>query len=127
MFDLVLLLVQLSGSEEVVGGLVILHSPNQQQHPETIRLYLQSPRTDSPPCNPTLYNLCDLKHLFHSTKYHTLCRPRKSTFRGERFTGASLTVRENADVVSVDAALSELGDIFKDFRKLGRMWFENLE
>ena len=56
---------------------------------------------------------------------HTLGRVQSPTFHSERFVRSSLTIRKNTDVVPVDAALSKLRDVFKDFR-LGRMWVEDL-
>ena len=118
MFDLVLLLVQLPGSKEVVDRLVILHGLIQRQYSRTTDYTYNFQELTLHSVLPTFlpHHLRDLEHLFHRTRYHTFCRLRNTTFHSEGFTGASLAICENADVISVDTALSELRDIFEDFR-----------
>ena len=128
MFNLVLLLVQLPRPKEVINGLVILYrtisaTNNVPECDWTYDLQKLALHFVLPTFLP--HHLRDLEYLFHGTRNHTLGRLRNPTFHSERFAGASLTVRKNADVVPVNTALSELRDVFKNFR-LGRAWFKDL-
>ena len=127
-FDLVLLLVQLPSSEKVVDRLVILAMPINDTIPEPRDYAYDFQKLALHLVLPTflLHHPRDPEYLFHGTRYHTLGRLRNPALHSERFTRASLTIRENADVVSVDTALSQLRYILEDFG-LSRMWFKDLE
>lgn len=128
MFDLMLLFIQLPGSEKIVDSLIILRDLNQQWHPKIRRsAYNLQELAFHLVLPPFLHHhLCNLEHLFHSARDHALGGFRNSTFHSERFTRPSLTICENADIVSINTTLSELRDVFEYFR-LSRTGLEDLD